>query len=83
MKFNIETITNEDVEIAMNYNATFGECSKTIDLVNKIRPKFDCSDPTWDKMCLALYAYKLGEMQGKRAERARHKNNTYCVGGAN
>lgn len=74
MKFNIEDITDKDIDIAMNFNATWGEVTKALDLVEKIKPKFDCNDETWRKMCMILYAYKLGEMQGKREERAKKLN---------
>ena len=75
MEFNIEKITDKDIEKVMNYNATYGELMKAHDLVTgKLENKFKCNDPIWENMCMVLYAYKLGEMQGKRTERARRKN---------
>lgn len=71
MKYNIKTITDKDIEVVMNYNAEFGEITKAIDLIKCLKPKYGCNDELWEKMSLVLYAYKLGEMQGKRAERAK------------
>ena len=74
MEFNIENITDEDIKKVMNYNATYEELMKAHDLVTGKLDKFKCNEPIWRNMCMVLYAYKLGEMQGKRTERARRKN---------
>lgn len=74
MKNSIENITREDVLAAIKYNATFGELESIFDLVKIIENEsMKCSDLIWQKMCVALYAYKLGEMQGKREERMKKK----------
>lgn len=74
MKYSIENVTKEDITIATKYNATFGELRSTVDFVERLENEvFTSSDPMWNKMCMVLYAYKLGVMQGKREERARRK----------
>ncbi|WP_394875191.1 hypothetical protein [Clostridium neonatale] len=82
MKFNIEDITDKDVDIAMNFKSTYGELVKAHDLAEKLKSRFDCNDEVWRKICMILYAYKLGEMQGTRNERAKNKRRAYCIGGA-
>lgn len=73
MESNIEKITDKDINIVRKYSAEFGEMSKAIDLIESLKPKYECEDELWVKMSMILYAYKLGEMQGKREERARRK----------
>lgn len=74
MKYNLENITKEDIEKVIKHNATFEELESVFDFIEKIENEACISnEPTWDKMCIALYGYKLGEMQGKREERARRK----------
>ncbi|NFG22409.1 hypothetical protein FDF11_01755 [Clostridium botulinum] len=81
MKFNIKNITDNDIEKIMRYNATFGKFINMMDLAEKLKPRFDCNDEVWQKMCMILYAYKLGEMQGKREERLKRKGKSYIAGG--
>ena len=76
MKLNIETITSKDINIVKNYNATYEEVEKAIDLIDYLKPKYRCNEELWEKMSIILYAYKLGEMQGKRYERAKRRNQT-------
>ena len=81
MKFNIESTTQKDIEIAIKYNATYDELIKSADIAMKIeKTVFKSRDPLWNKICMFLYSYKLGEMQGKREERAKkggkNKNDT-------
>lgn len=74
MKYNLENITKEDIEKVIKHNATFEELESVFDFIEKIENEAYISNvPTWNKMCIALYGYKLGEMQGKRQERARRK----------
>lgn len=74
MKYNLENITKEDIEKVIKHNATFEELESVFDFIEKIENEAYISNvPTWKKMCIALYGYKLGEMQGKRQERARRK----------
>lgn len=75
MKYNIENATKEDIAIVAKYNATFGELRSTVDFVERIEKEvFTSNDQMWNKMCMVLYAYKLGVMQGKREERARRRS---------
>lgn len=72
MRYSIENATKEDIEIVTKYNATFGELRSAVDFVERIENQvFTSNDEIWNKMCMVLYAYKLGQMQGKREERAR------------
>lgn len=72
MRYSIENATKEDIEIVAKYNATFRELRSTVDFVERIENQvFTSDDEIWNKMCMVLYAYKLGQMQGKREERAR------------
>ena len=74
MKFVIDNkITEADIDVVMNYNTIFGEDIDALELSSKIEEKFNCSNEQWNKICIALFAYKLGEMQGKRQERAKKK----------
>lgn len=73
MELNINKITEKDINIVKKYNAKFGEISKAIDLMENLKPKYECNDELFQKMSMILYAYKLGEMNGKRQERARKK----------
>lgn len=72
MKYSIENITKEDIAIATKYNATYKELVSAYDLVEIIE-----NDPMYNKACIALFAYKLGQMQGKREERARKREKQY------
>lgn len=72
MKNSINNITKEDIIAVIKYNATFGELTSIVEVAEEIEKRcFSCKDPIWDKMCMGLYFYKLGEMQGKREERSR------------
>lgn len=73
MELRINKITEKDINTVMNYNADFEETTKAIDLIGNLNPKYECNDELWQKMSMILYAYKLGEMQGKRQERAKKK----------
>ena len=74
MKNSIENITREDINIIKKYDATYSEGLSAIDFVEIIENEIiKCDEPTWEKMYIALYAYKLGEMYGKREERAKRK----------
>lgn len=74
MKYSMENATREDINIATKYNATFDELTGAFDFVEKIENEvFTSKDPVWNKMCMVLYAYKLGLMHGKREERLRKK----------
>lgn len=78
MKYNIENVTEEDIAIATKVKVTFGELKSTYDLVKIIKNKaFTSDDPIWEKICMVSYAYKLGQMQGKREERARRRKKQY------
>lgn len=72
MKYSIENITREDINIIKKYDATYNEGISAIDFVEVIENEIiKCNNPSWEKMYIALYAYKLGVMHGKREERAR------------
>ena len=74
MGYNIKNITDEDIRKVLNCEFTVEELSKAFDLATeKLETKIKGNNPLWDKMCITLYAYKLGEMQGKRAERAKKR----------
>ncbi len=81
MNFNIKNITDNDIEKIMRYDATFGEFINMMDLVKKLQMKFSCDNEHWNKMCMVLYTYKLGVMQGKREERLKRKGKSYIAGG--
>lgn len=71
---NIENVTEEDIITIIKYNATFGELTSIFEIAEKIKKRsFQSKDPMWEKMCMGLYFYKLGEIQGKRKERVRRK----------
>lgn len=72
MEYNIETV-KEDIRSVIKYNAKFDEVKAAIEVVKTIENAFPTNDLIWSKMEICLYAYKLGEMQGKRKERARRK----------
>ena len=73
MEYNIETV-KEDIRSVIKYNAKFDEVKAAIEVVKTIENEtFPTNDLIWSKMEICLYAYKLGEMQGKRKERARRK----------
>lgn len=73
MKYSIENITKEDIAIATKYNSTYKELVSAYDLVEIIG-----NDPIMNnKACIALVAYKLGQIQGKREERARRREKQY------
>lgn len=74
----IKNITHGDIEnIVKNYDLTFGEVSGAIDLMDIIKKfnKFDNNDIKWNTACAMAFAFKLGEMQGKREERSRSKKS--------
>lgn len=72
MEYNLENITKDDIEKVIKYNATFGELTSIKAVAEEIEKRtLSCKDPMWAKMILGLYFYKLGEMQGKRKDRAR------------
>ena len=64
-------ITDKDINIVKNYNTTLKELSKARELITNLEPEYELNSEVWEKACILLYAYKLGEMQGKREERAR------------
>lgn len=72
----IKNITYGDVKnIVKNYDLTFEEVLGTIDLMDIIKKfnKFDNGDLKWNTACVMAFAFKLGEMHGKREERSRRK----------
>lgn len=74
MEKTIKNISKEDIITTIKYKATFEELQSVFELVEEIEKEvFPCKDPIYAKMCIGLYFYKLGEMQGKREERARRK----------
>lgn len=76
MNNSIKNITREDINITSKYNATYEELTSAFDLVEIMENEIiQCNEPTWRKMCIALYSYKLGVMHGKREEREKRKNN--------
>ena len=80
----IKNITHGDIEnIVKNYDLTFGEVSGAIDLTDIIKKfnKFDNNDIKWNTACAMAFAFKLGEMQGKREERSKRKVSQ-IIGGA-
>lgn len=80
----IKNITYGDVEnIVKNYDLTFGEVSGAISLVEIVKEidRFTGNDDKWNMACAMAFAFKLGEMQGKREERFRRKKSQ-LVGGA-
>lgn len=80
MKYNIENITREDIKITSKYNATYEELMSAFDLAEIMENEIiQCNEPMWRKMCMVLYAYKLGVMHGKREERRRERKATEQV----
>lgn len=76
MKYSIENITREDINITSKYNATYEELMSAFDLAGIMENEIiQCNEPTWRKMCMVLYSYKLGVMHGKREERSRENNS--------
>ncbi|MDU1033995.1 hypothetical protein [Clostridium sp.] len=74
MKYSIENATKEDIEILAKYDATFEELISARNFLERIENEvFTSNNEMWNKVNLVLYAYKLGQMQGKREERTRRK----------
>lgn len=74
MNNNIKNITREDINIIKEYNSTYEDGLKAFDLVEIIETEtIKCENLSLEKMYIALYAYKLGVMHGKREERAKRK----------
>lgn len=73
MEFNIENVTKGDINVIMKYDAKIGEMSKARSMIIDLEKTYDDTNAEWTKMCMMLFAYKLGEMQGKRQERARKR----------
>lgn len=74
MKYSIKNTTREDINIIAKYDASYEDGIKAFDLVEIIESEtFKCDNLSWEKMCIALYAYKLGVMHGKREERTRKR----------
>ena len=74
MKYSIENATKEDIEILAKYDATFEELISARNSLERIENEvFTSNNEMWNKVNLVLYAYKLGQMQGKREERTRRK----------
>ena len=72
MGYNIENVTKEDIEILAKYDATFEELISARNFLERIENEvFTSNNEMWNKVNLVLYAYKLGQMQGKRIQRAR------------
>ncbi len=72
MLYNIENVTKEDIEILAKYDANFEELISAGNFAERIENEvFTSNNEMWNKINLVLYAYKLGQMQGKREERAR------------
>lgn len=72
MGYNIENVTKEDIEILTKYDATFEELISARNFSKRIEYEvFTSNNEMWNKINLVLYSYKLGQMQGKREERAR------------
>lgn len=72
MGYNIENVTKEDIEILAKYDATFEELISARNFLERIENEvLTSNNEMWNKVNLVLYAYKLGQMQGKRKERAR------------
>ena len=83
-KLSFKSINYGDIEnIVKNYDLTFGELTGAIDLMDIIKKfnKFDNGDLKWNTACAMAFAFKLGETQGKREERARRRKSQ-VVGGA-
>ena len=79
----IKNITLGDVKtIVENYDLTFAELTGSVELIDIIKRfnKFDNGDTKWNTACAMAFAFKLGEVYGKREERARRKSQV--VGGA-
>lgn len=74
-KYSIESITDEDIKNVWHYNSTYSDLIKAQELTKKIKNKLDVDEPMWCNMVSMVMAYKLGEMQGKRQERAKKGNN--------
>lgn len=80
----IKNITLGDVKtIVENYDLTFAELTGSVELIDIIKRfnKFDNGDTKWNTACAMAFAFKLGEVYGKREERARRKSQV--VGGTN
>ena len=80
----IKNITFGDVKtIVENYELTFAELTGSVELIDIIKRfnKFDNGDIKWNTACAMAFAFKLGEMQGKREDRSRRKVSQ-IIGGA-
>ena len=70
--FNLGSITKKDIELISKYTDSSCEeleIAKSIsDNIDKI---FPTNELTWNKMVLVAFAFKLGEIQGKRQERSK------------
>lgn len=80
----IKNITLGDVKtIVENYDLTFAELTGSVELIDIIKRfnKFDNGDTKWNTACAMAFAFKLGEVYGKREERARRRKSQ-VVGGA-
>ena len=75
-EFSMKNITEEDINIAIKYNATYEELTIAHDvIIEKIKSKFPSyNSSTWFEMLTVIIAYKLGQMQGKREERAKRRS---------
>ena len=66
-KFNIETITKEDIELISKYtDSSYEELEIAKSISDNIDKIFPTNELTWNKMVLVAFAFKLGEIQGKR-----------------
>lgn len=75
----IKNITYGDVEnIVKNHDLTFEDVNGAYALINIIE-KFNKykSGAEWNNACAMAFAFKLGEMHGKREERLRRKKSKF------
>ena len=69
----VKNVTKGDINVIMKYDAKIGEMSKARNMIRDLEKTYDSQNSECTKMCMMLFAYKLGEMQGKRQERARKR----------
>lgn len=81
MSFNINAISYNDVMLTLNSNDTTLGDLKEIGKFDEMLNKFlDCNmSDIFAFRCKMLAMYKLGEMQGKRAERAKKRKASVPV----
>lgn len=69
--FNLGSITKKDIELIYKYDDSFDDMPNANKLLKAVEKKFNGISGHVSTNVAIVFAFKLGEMQGKRQERTK------------